>query len=111
MCARFAQFFRQRIEKRVEYLNSYDTTIMGSRNGQSPLFMWLTIRKKGIEARSVLLLHGRFYSTPLQGFRADAKRSIEMSQYLYNKFKKANLKVAHFLLFVSFCFLSHRSSR
>jgi histidine decarboxylase len=80
----------KRIEKRVEYLNSYDTTIMGSRNGQSPLFMWLSIRKKGID-----------------GFRADARQSIEMAQYLHDKFKKANLKVClsflPFLLVLTNC--------
>lgn len=47
----FCAILLKRIEKRVEYLNSYDTTIMGSRNGQSPLFMWLTIKKKGIEGK------------------------------------------------------------
>ena len=65
----------KRIEKRVEYLNSYDTTIMGSRNGQSPLFMWLSIKKKGIE-----------------GFREDARLCIEMSKYIYQKFLDAGFK-------------------
>lgn len=64
----------KRIEKRVEYLNSYDTTIMGSRNGQSPLFMWLSIRKKGIE-----------------GFREDARRCIDKAKYIHQKFKDNGL--------------------
>ena len=31
----------------VEYLNSIDTTIMGSRNGHAALFMWYSLKKKG----------------------------------------------------------------
>jgi histidine decarboxylase len=65
----------KRIEKRVEYLNSFDTTIMGSRNGQSPLFMWLSIQKKG-----------------LKGFQEDAAKCIENSKYIYNKFIDAGLE-------------------
>jgi hypothetical protein len=30
----------QRFSRDVEYLNSADTTIMGSRNGQASLAMW-----------------------------------------------------------------------
>ena len=36
------------VEQRIDYLNSVDTTIMGSRNGQASLFMWYSLRKKGI---------------------------------------------------------------
>lgn len=31
----------------VEYLNSRDATIMGSRNGHAPIYMWYTLTKKG----------------------------------------------------------------
>lgn len=33
---------------RIDYLNSVDTTIMGSRNGQAALFLWHSLRKKGM---------------------------------------------------------------
>jgi histidine decarboxylase len=38
----------QKVEQRIDYLNSVDTTIMGSRNGQSALYMWYSLRKKSI---------------------------------------------------------------
>ncbi|KJE90702.1 serine decarboxylase [Capsaspora owczarzaki ATCC 30864] len=37
----------KKVEQHIAYLNSKDTTIMGSRNGQAPLFMWNTIQLKG----------------------------------------------------------------
>ena len=36
------------MEQRIDYLNSVDTTIMGSRNGQAALFLWHALRKKGM---------------------------------------------------------------
>ena len=33
----------------VEYLNSRDATIMGSRNGHAPIYMWFTLTCKGYE--------------------------------------------------------------
>jgi histidine decarboxylase len=38
----------EKVEEHIDYLNSVDTTIMGSRNGQSALYMWYTLRKKGV---------------------------------------------------------------
>ena len=38
----------QKVEQHIDYLNSVDTTIMGSRNGQAALYMWYSLRKKGI---------------------------------------------------------------
>lgn len=37
-----------KVEQHIDYLNSVDTTIMGSRNGQAALYMWYSLRKKGI---------------------------------------------------------------
>lgn len=37
-----------KLARNIEYLNSKDTTIMGSRNGQAPLFLWYTLRKRGV---------------------------------------------------------------
>lgn len=35
-----------RMEQRVEYISSSDTTIMGSRNGLTPLFIWQAIHQR-----------------------------------------------------------------
>ncbi|SMC85588.1 histidine decarboxylase [Pedobacter africanus] len=40
---------RDRIARSVAYIGSMDTTISGSRNGHSPLFLWYTIKKLGIK--------------------------------------------------------------
>eukprot|EP00957_Ditylum_brightwellii_P133072 10147176-Ditylum_brightwellii.AAC.1 len=37
------------VEQHIDYLNSVDTTIMGSRNGQAALYLWYSLRKKGID--------------------------------------------------------------
>jgi histidine decarboxylase len=39
----------KKVEQRIDYLNSVDTTIMGSRNGQAALYLWYSLRKKGVE--------------------------------------------------------------
>lgn len=33
----------------VEYLNSRDATIMGSRNGHAPVYLWYTLTRKGYD--------------------------------------------------------------
>jgi histidine decarboxylase len=38
----------KKVEQKIEYLNSVDTTIMGSRNGQAALYLWYSLRKKGV---------------------------------------------------------------
>ena len=38
----------ENVEQHIDYLNSVDTTIMGSRNGQAALYMWYSLRKKGL---------------------------------------------------------------
>lgn len=40
------KFLVRQIEQRVEYIGSSDTTIMGSRNGLAPLFIWHAIRHR-----------------------------------------------------------------
>lgn len=39
----------KRVEQRIDYLNSVDTTIMGSRNGHAALHMWHALRSKGAD--------------------------------------------------------------
>lgn len=62
------------LKSHIDYLNSVDTTIMGSRNGQASLYLWLTLRKKGTE-----------------GFAADAKKCLENSKYMATLLKDAGV--------------------
>jgi len=48
---------RDRIARSVAYIGSIDTTISGSRNGHSPLFLWYTIKKLGIEGLKARARH------------------------------------------------------
>jgi hypothetical protein len=45
----------------VEYLNSRDATIMGSRNGHAPIYLWYTLTRKGYD-----------------GMRADVERCVQV---------------------------------
>ena len=47
MWAAGARQYIAALSREVEYLNSRDATIMGSRNGHAPLYMWLTLTRKG----------------------------------------------------------------
>lgn len=53
------------VREKVEYINSYDTTILGSRNGHAPLYIWYAIKKYGKKR-----------------FSKDANTCIELSKYL-----------------------------
>ena len=58
----------------IEYLNSVDSTITGSRNGLSSLFIWNVINTKGIE-----------------GFKEDVKKTMENAKYLLKELRKRNI--------------------
>lgn len=58
----------KKVEQRIDYLNSVDTTIMGSRNGQAALYLWYSLRKKGIA-----------------GIKRDVVHCMETAQYLRDK--------------------------
>lgn len=64
--------YRDRIARSIAYIGSVDTTITGSRNGLSPLFLWYTIRKLGIA-----------------GLKARAQHSLEMAAYTEEKLRQA----------------------
>ena len=66
---------KDRIAKGVSYIGSMDTTITGSRNGHSPLFLWYAIQKMGIE-----------------GLRARYKHSQEVAQYCKNELIKIGIE-------------------
>jgi len=55
----------KKVEQRIDYLNSVDTTIMGSRNGQAALYLWYSLRKKGIA-----------------GIKRDVTHCIDTARYL-----------------------------
>lgn len=63
----------KKIESNIEYIGSKDTTIMGSRNGHAPLFLWYAIAMKGYT-----------------GFRADVQQCLENAQYLLLQLQKIN---------------------
>jgi len=64
----------KKVEKHIDYLNSVDTTIMGSRNGQAALYMWYSLRKKG-----------------LKGIQLDVEHCIETALYLRDKLSHAGI--------------------
>ena len=64
----------KRIETPIPYLNSVDTTIMGSRNGQAALFMWLSLKKKGTE-----------------GIKSEVKRCVEYAKILADMLNKRGI--------------------
>ena len=58
----------------VEYLNSVDSTITGSRNGQSSLYIWNVLKDKGVE-----------------GLTNDANLVMKNSKYMVDKMKELNI--------------------
>ena len=60
----------------IEYLNSRDATIMGSRNGHAPIFMWHTLTRKGYE-----------------GLRADVEGCIDNARAMKTMLEKAGVPV------------------
>ncbi|ASZ12619.1 histidine decarboxylase [Chitinophaga pendula] len=48
---------RDRIARSVAYIGSMDTTITGSRNGHSPLFLWYALKVLGVEGLRERAMH------------------------------------------------------
>lgn len=48
---------RDRIARAIDYIGSVDTTITGSRNGHTPLFLWYTLKKLGLQGLKERALH------------------------------------------------------
>lgn len=65
---------RDRIARSVAYIGSIDTTITGSRNGHSPLFLWYAIKKLGAE-----------------GLRRRVQHSLEVAAYTEQRLKETGL--------------------
>merc|ERR1712176_419620 len=64
----------KKVEQHIDYVNSGDTTIMGSRNGQAALYLWYSLRKKGVA-----------------GIKRDVVHCMETAQYLRDKITGAGL--------------------
>ncbi|AFD07394.1 histidine decarboxylase [Solitalea canadensis] len=65
---------RDRIGRSVAYIGSLDTTITGSRNGHSPLFLWYAIKTLGLE-----------------GFKKRVDHSLSVAAYAENRLKSIGL--------------------
>jgi histidine decarboxylase len=61
-----------RTARSIEYIGTLDTTLVGSRNGYSPLFLWYSIRGYGME-----------------GFRARIRRCLEVAEYAVERLRQA----------------------
>jgi len=60
----------QKLANNIDYINSRDATIMGSRNGHAPLYLWYSLVKKGI-----------------QGIKGDIDKCISNARYLHDQLK------------------------
>ncbi|MBE9209400.1 histidine decarboxylase [Nostoc sp. LEGE 06077] len=60
----------EKVETMIEYIGSKDTTILGSRNGHTPLIIWYALKTRGYE-----------------GFAKEAKTCIQNAQYLFQQLK------------------------
>ncbi|KAL0393932.1 UNVERIFIED_CONTAM: Serine decarboxylase [Sesamum latifolium] len=62
------------ISRNIEYIASFDTTIAGSRNGHSPIFMWYVLNLKG-----------------RKGLEQDVQKCLRNARYLRHRLKKAGI--------------------
>jgi histidine decarboxylase len=60
-----------RIARSIEYVGTLDTTLTGSRNGITALFLWYTIKQRGVG-----------------GFKQMAKDCVNLADYALERFKK-----------------------
>ena len=64
------------LSRDVEYLASRDATIMGSRNGHAPIFLWYTLNRKGYK-----------------GFQKEVQKCLRNAHYLKGRLKDAGIGV------------------
>eukprot|EP00252_Welwitschia_mirabilis_P016973 TRINITY_DN37751_c0_g1_i1.p1 TRINITY_DN37751_c0_g1~~TRINITY_DN37751_c0_g1_i1.p1 ORF type:complete len:503 (+),score=82.67 TRINITY_DN37751_c0_g1_i1:257-1765(+) len=62
------------LSKDVEYLASKDATIMGSRNGHAPIFLWYTLNRKGY-----------------RGFHKEVQKCLRNAHYLKDRLQTAGI--------------------
>ena len=58
----------EKVETAIEYIGSTDTTILGSRNGHTPLILWYAVRTRGYD-----------------GLAREANTCIDNAQYLFQQ--------------------------
>jgi histidine decarboxylase len=63
-----------RIARSIEYVGTLDTTLSGSRNGITPLFLWYAIRTIGLD-----------------GFRGEVARCVANAQHAVEKLKQIGI--------------------
>ena len=63
-----------RIARSIAYIGSLDTTITGSRNGLTPLFLWYMIKKQGFS-----------------GLKARVEKALAMAEYTQKKLRQAGI--------------------
>ena len=64
-----------RIARSVEYVGVLDTTLTGSRNAITPIYLWYAIKRHGVE-----------------GFRRVVRRSLELADYAIEQFREAGIE-------------------
>ncbi len=67
--------YKERVGKAIPYIGTLDTTISGSRNGHSPLFLWYAIKKYGRE-----------------GLKQRALECMEVAAYTEHKLKEMGIE-------------------
>ncbi len=66
--------YKDRVGRAIPYIGTLDTTITGSRNGHSPLFLWYAIKNFGKD-----------------GLKRRAVESLELAAYLEGELKKMGI--------------------
>lgn len=62
------------LSSNVEYLASRDATIMGSRNGHAPIFLWYTLNRKGYK-----------------GFQKEVQKCVRNAHYLKDRLRESGI--------------------
>lgn len=62
------------LSSNVEYLASRDATIMGSRNGHAPIFLWYTLNRKGY-----------------RGFQKEVQKCLRNAHYLKDRLREVGI--------------------
>ncbi|WP_166385927.1 histidine decarboxylase [Polaribacter sp. 11A2H] len=100
---------KDRISKGISYIGSYDTTITGSRNGHSPLFLWYAIKKLGIEGLEKRYQHceetasycvDRLTALGIKAWRNEKAITVvfpKVSQAIKEKWQLATEDVSHLI--------------
>jgi histidine decarboxylase len=67
--------YKERIGRTIPYIGTLDTTVTGSRNGHSPVFLWYALKKMGRE-----------------GLKARAVNSLYLAEYTVQQLQNIGIK-------------------